>query len=182
MSWGEEDLKRKGFIKNPDGSWTKEDRQPLVKAKEKPVIPKDLSHCLFIPGHVPSSKNGRRNFQPKDKNGNPLMKENGKMKTISLKSVAVVKYISESQRYWERYFQIWQQMIKDLPLPLHVKFHFARKTKANFDWINPTQTVQDIMVKFGYIQDDNTKCLKPSFGEEWVDKDKPGVYIEVIKD
>lgn len=182
MSWNEDDLIRKGFVKNPDGTWCKPERQPLAKPKEESPAPKDLSHCLFIPGHVPSSKNGRRNFQPKDKNGNPLLKENGKMKTISIKSVAVVKYISESQRYWEMYYKIWQQMINGLPMPLHIKLHYARKTKADFDWINPTQTVQDIMVKFGYIPDDNTKYLKPSFGEAWVDKDKPGVYIEVIKD
>ena len=56
MSWNEDDLIRKGFVKNPDGTWCKPERQPLAKPKEVSPAPKDLSHCLFIPGHVPSSK------------------------------------------------------------------------------------------------------------------------------
>jgi hypothetical protein len=103
------------------------------------------------------------------------------MKTISLKSEAVVKYISESQIHWERGHKVWHKMIENEQTPLQIRFHFVRKTAAEFDWINPAQTVQDIMVKFGYLKDDSTKYIKPHFGEEWVEKESPGVYIEVMR-
>lgn len=186
MGWDEKDLIAKGFVKNGDGTWSKGERHPLVetkaKIKSKPTIERpDLSHCLFIPGHVPSSKNSRRNFQPKDSEGRPILTEKGKIKSVSLKSEAVVKYISESLPYWERNYSVWKKMIAGQGLPLHIRFHFARKTANEFDWINPAQTIQDIMVKVGYLKDDSTKYINPSFGYEWVDQERPGVYIEVVR-
>lgn len=178
--WNIQHLIDKGFCADEHGNFSKV-RSGEPQKKEKVSKPNaDFSSMIFIPGHVPSSKNSRRNFQPKGKDGKPIYKENGKMKTVSLKSEAVVKYQSQSQIYWEENFALFMKKISGLARPLHIRFHFVRKTAQRYDWINPTQTIQDIMVKFGYIEDDDTTNLKPFFGHTWVDKDNPGVYIEVL--
>jgi hypothetical protein len=65
--------------------------------------------------------------------------------------------------------------------PVDIEFSFVRSTAHDFDWINPAQTVQDMMVEYGWIPDDSVTYLRPSFGKQWVDKKNPGVYIKLLK-
>ena len=44
-----------------------------------------------------------------------------------------------------------------------------------FDYINPAQTVQDLMVKNEWIEDDNANYIIPRFEEFTYDKENPGV-------
>ena len=55
------------------------------------------------------------------------------------------------------------------------------KTKRKFDYINAAQIVQDLMVKHGWIDDDNCTEMKPYFGNYVHQKDNPGVFIKVLK-
>lgn len=76
-------------------------------------------------------------------------------------------------------------MVKDKELPLRIGFHFVRKTKHKFDQINPLQTIQDEMVRYGWIEDDNITILIPEpllvDGTYFTyDPDTPGVYIKVL--
>lgn len=73
-------------------------------------------------------------------------------------------------------------MIKDLDSkkPYKIAFKFVRKSRHKFDYLNPAQTVQDQMVKYGWISDDNADEMIPIFLEYEYNKDKPGVYISVI--
>jgi hypothetical protein len=57
----------------------------------------------------------------------------------------------------------------------------VRKSKHKFDYINPAQTIQDQMVKFGWITDDNAEEIIPIFLEFSYNKDNPVVYINVLK-
>jgi hypothetical protein len=66
-----------------------------------------------------------------------------------------------------------------MPKPLAVHFQFVRATKHQFDYINPAQTVQDLMVKFGWIDDDNADEVVPVFEPYTFDKTNCGVWIWV---
>ncbi len=120
---------------------------------------------IFIPGNVASSKNGRRNFRGR-----------------SLPSVACAKYYKESKKYWEdkENKKKFLAMAKGKEFPLYVEFTFVRSSKRRFDFINPCQTVQDLMVKAGWLEDDNANFIIPVFKPHSYDKEKPGVYITVL--
>ncbi len=123
----------------------------------------------FIPGHVPSSKNSRIfNFNRKR----------------SFTSKAVTTYIKNSKLYWEK-FQV--DFIKKLPkdYPVHIGFHFVRKSRHKYDFVNPLQTVQDLMVKYEWLTDDNMDILVPHPLEKegtysTLDSKNPGVFIQIL--
>jgi hypothetical protein len=57
---------------------------------------------------------------------------------------------------------------------------FIRNSRHKFDYINPAQTVQDDMVNYGWIDDDNADVIIPVFIEYVYDKNNPGVMIELL--
>ena len=66
-------------------------------------------------------------------------------------------------------------------LPVTIAFTFIRGTRHKFDYINPAQTIQDDMVKHGWIEDDDMHHIIPVFPEYRYDKTNPGVFIEILK-
>ena len=118
---------------------------------------------IFIPGNVPSSKNSK------------LL--TGK---LLINSKTVMNYIRESKEDWVKNKDSFLEMIKDKEMPYKISFKFLRKTRRKFDYINPCQTAQDLMVKYGYIQDDNCDCIIPSFEVYEHNKENPGVIIKVL--
>ena len=118
----------------------------------------------FIPGNVPSSKNGRR--------------WTGK---YFISSKTVMKYRKDTKSFYQQYASQFQKELKKHKLPVKIAFTFIRGTKHKFDYINPAQTVQDDMVTHGWIEDDNMVNLIPVFKPYKYDKDKPGVLIEILK-
>ena len=119
----------------------------------------------FIPGNVPSSKNGRR--------------WTGK---YFIASKTVMKYRKDTNSYYDKFSKAFKKEFDKHKLPVKVAFTFIRGTKHKFDYINPAQTVQDDMVKHGWIEDDNMNYIIPVFKEYKYDKENPGVIIEIIKD
>mgnify|MGYP003154210750 CR=1 FL=1 len=73
-----------------------------------------------------------------------------------------------------------QYMIKEKEAPYKISFKFHRSTRRKFDYINPAQTVQDLMVKYNWIEDDNCNYIIPYFEEYEYNKEKPGVTIKVL--
>lgn len=118
----------------------------------------------FIPGNVPSSKNGRR--------------WTGK---YFIASKTVVNYRKDTKQYYQKYAQEFKDELAKHKLPVKVGFTFVRGTRHKFDYINPAQTVQDDMVSYGWIEDDNADNIIPVFYDYQYDKQNPGVYIEIIK-
>lgn len=116
---------------------------------------------IFIPHNTPSSKNSRvwtgRYF-------------------IESKSCKIWKELTKKD---------WEDNTKEFfknSKPRVIGFHFVRKSKHKFDFINPMQTVQDEMKKFGWIEDDNMDELIPipvPVKGNWYtyDKNNPGVFI-----
>lgn len=122
-----------------------------------------MSKKFFIPGNVPSSKNGRR--------------WTGK---YFIASKTVTKYRKQTAKYYEDLAEDFRKELAKHKLPVHVKFTFTRGTRHKFDYINPAQTVQDDMVKHNWIDDDNADNIIPVFGEYKYDKKNPGVIIEIL--
>jgi len=127
---------------------------------------------IFIPYNVPSSKNSRV--------------WTGK---FLVKSKACRKYEKLSKPYYQEYAEQFYQVVKDLTekdkSPVEIGFHFVRGTKHKYDWVNPVQTVQDIMVDHGWLDDDNINIMVPkpfkingAFSS--YDKENPGVYIKIL--
>ena len=118
---------------------------------------------IFIPGNVPSSKNSKQ--------------WTGKM---LINSKATRRYIAETKGEYMKNKMKFRKMLKGKKKPYKVYFQFIRGTRHRFDYINPCQTVQDLMVQYDYIQDDNCDCILPVFGEYLYNKEKSGVLIEVL--
>ena len=123
---------------------------------------------IFIPGNVPSSKNGRR--------------WTGRYFIVSKQTQ---RYYKNSKKYWIEYKKEIKKLLKGKDsqnkAPYRITFKFVRKSRHKFDYINPAQTIQDQMVKFGWITDDNADEMIPIFLKFEYNKDKPGVYINVLK-
>ena len=123
---------------------------------------------IFIPGNVPSSKNGRR--------------WTGRYFIVSKQTQ---RYYKNSKKYWIEHKKEFKKLLKGKDsqnkAPYRITFKFIRKSRHKFDYINPAQTIQDQMVKFGWITDDNAEEIIPIFLEFEYDKDNPGVYINVLK-
>lgn len=117
---------------------------------------------FFIPGNVPSSKNGRR--------------WTGK---YFIASKTVVNYRKNAKAYYMQYAAAFKAELAKHQLPVEIGFTFIRGTKHKFDYINPAQTVQDDMVTYGWIEDDNADNIKPVFIDYKYDKNNPGVIIEI---
>jgi len=117
---------------------------------------------IFIPGNVPSSKNSKQ--------------WTGKL-LISSKTTR--NYIKQSWPFWIENAEKFKAAASKLSKPLSISFLFVRKSKHKFDYINPCQTVQDIMVKAGWLADDHADLLIPYFEKYLYDKDNPGVYITI---
>jgi hypothetical protein len=117
----------------------------------------------FIPGNVPSSKNGRR--------------WTGK---YFISSKTVMKYRKDTKCFYQQYASQFQKELQKHKLPVQITFTFIRGTKHKFDYLNPAQTVQDDMVTHGWIEDDNMEFIIPVFKPYKYDKQNPGVEIEIL--
>jgi len=119
-----------------------------------------MRNKIFIPGNVPSSKNGKR------WTGRRL-----------IHSKVTVNYIKNTKDEFLKNKSKFKRMVKNLEKPYRIKFLFVRGTRHKFDYVNPLQTIQDLMVTHGWIDDDNCSEMLPVFLEYKYDKENPGVYI-----
>ena len=118
----------------------------------------------FIPGNVPSSKNGRR--------------WTGR---YFVSSKATTKYRKDTAIYFEKFRKGFRKQLAKLELPVKISFKFIRGSRHKFDYINPAQTTQDDMVKHHWIDDDDCENIIPVFEPYEYDKENPGVEIKLLK-
>jgi hypothetical protein len=118
---------------------------------------------IFIAGNVPSSKNSKR--------------WTGKM---LINSKTVMKYIKDTNQQYIDNREVFKEMVAGKKFPVTISFTFIRGSKHKFDYINPAQTVQDLMVKNKWIEDDNCEFMIPQFEPYSYDKLNPGVIIKII--
>jgi Holliday junction resolvase RusA-like endonuclease len=125
-----------------------------------------MGYSFFIPGNVPSSKNSKRIVR----HGN---------KTLIIHSKITMDYIKRSENAWIISGQFFRNTAFNFKRPLRIEFEFIRDSRRKFDYINPAQTVQDLMVKYGWIDDDNCDEIIPIFLPYKYDKKNPGVNIYI---
>lgn len=118
---------------------------------------------IFISGNVPSSKNSNQ--------------WTGK---FLIKSKVTQRYIKSTKRDYEVLKGDFLKMFKDEETPFKVGLYFIRDTHRRFDYINACQIVADLMVKNGWLVDDNADYFVPVFLGYKVDKENPGVVISKL--
>lgn len=123
---------------------------------------------IFISGNVPSSKNSKQ--------------WTGRM---LIKSKATRTYEAATEQVWIDKREEFLRRLELKKAPIKIGFYFVRGSRHKYDWVNPVQTIQDLMVKHGWIEDDNTTIMVPTpFRIKGVfdhyDKENPGVYIKVL--
>jgi len=192
-SFTEQNLLQKGFIKQPDGSYSvsriasiqnKLDKAEVIIAKE--IIKSTTNFTAvpptswFIKGNVPSKKNARQNFV---KNG----------RQISIPSKLHAAYVKSTAMQYEVFGREFRAAVEHYKViyPLYVEFHFVRGSKHSFDYCNAIQTAEDIMkdqvsrttgaiTKKGWIPDDSADYLIPVIKPYDYDKNNPGVHIKLL--
>lgn len=147
---------------------------------------------IFIPGNVPSSKNSKVAA---------TVGKGDNAKTVLLHSKTVKKYLSSLgiQRlsakagiteYVTRpnLFKYYIGSFFDsVDYPCVLGFNFVRDSMRKFDIINAMQIIQDLIVAHGFLVDDDAGHLVPlpmmiNGSYYSICKDRPGVYLEIIKE
>jgi hypothetical protein len=121
-----------------------------------------MSIEIFIPGNVPSSKNGRV--------------WTGK---YFVASKATQKYWRASKQDWIDNREAFVNAVQDMPKPYKIRFKFIRNSVRLFDYVNPLQTILDLMVEHKWLEDDNADVIIPKFMPYEIDYLQPGVIITV---
>ncbi|MBR8701664.1 MULTISPECIES: hypothetical protein [unclassified Fusobacterium] len=120
---------------------------------------------IFISGNVPSSKNSKQ--------------WTGK---CLINSKTVQKYL----KLYAYQFQLprnrneFKHKLEGKEKPYKIGFYFVRDSKRRFDYINVCQLPCDLMTEYQWIDDDNANEIIPVFLGYEVDKNNPGVRIEVL--
>lgn len=138
-----------------------------------------LNRRIFIPGEVRSSKNSKQVFM-KNKND-----KNGNLKKIPsvTNSEATKKYKSDTCWHYKLFASSFRNLLKDRHTPYIIEFQFVRGKHDKWDFANMVQLPQDMMVEWGWLEDDNVRVMLPVPNIEnpfLIDPKRPGVWIKVI--
>lgn len=128
-----------------------------------------LFRC-FIPGNVPSLKNGKRIFQ---------IGKKGDRRPMLVPHRRVEQYKKDTGLDFAANAHGFKLAARRLPRPLRIEFRFVRGSRHRFDYSNALDTVQDLMVWHGWIPDDNADELIPVIKPYSYDKACPGVEISL---
>lgn len=122
---------------------------------------------FFIPGNVPGSKNGKT--------------WTGK---FLINSKTTTKYLKESKPFYQKHHKELKECFKDNK-PKILLLHLVRDSKRKWDFDNCCNTICDIFVKEGIVEDDNVNYLMPAplpiHNKLWdYNKNNPGVFIIIV--
>ena len=125
-------------------------------------------NSIFIPSNVASSKNSKNIFKNK---------HTGKMFISS--SDLTKEYILRTELHWVLNRPKFLKLISGMDKPLHIEFQFVRASKRRFDFVNLLQLPLDCMVKYEWIDDDDTTNIVPVINPKVLySKDSPGLFIK----
>jgi hypothetical protein len=145
-----------------------------------------IQRGIFLPGEVPSSKNSKEIgflYMAKGAKSTIFHLKNGTYRPVRLNlnsSKATKRYIKEHSIDYIANKVKFQKLLVGKEKPYRICFKFSRKTKRKFDYINAAQIVQDMMVKHGWIEDDDCVNVRPYFLEYEVNKENPGVLVSIF--
>lgn len=114
---------------------------------------------------------------------NPRTKKNAQQIMINRKTGK--PFVSQNEKYRE-YERDSGWFLKKLPEPIsepvNVKCIFYRPNKQRVDLTNLLEAIDDILVKYGILADDNFTILAGHDGSRvLIDKDNPRTEIEITK-
>ena len=143
----------------------------------------EVKNSIFIPGEVYSSKNSHTIHMRKPKYGESSKWSYGGVRMIPFisSSKSVTEYKKQKLAVYRQHTERFIELTDGLPFPLKIEFIFHRRTEGIFDYTNMSQLVQDMMVKSGWIENDDSRHLIPVFKTWKLDRNNPGVWIVVIK-
>lgn len=95
-------------------------------------------------------------------------------------SKATRKWVLSTEKDFKDQKDLFLKELSKHSAPYRIEFKFVRGSKHKFDYINPAQTIQDAMVKHGWIEDDNCTVMIPFFAEYEYDKENPRVEIKIL--
>lgn len=129
---------------------------------------------FFIPSNVPSSKNGKI-----------------KTRWGLICSKATRDWVEAVEPFFIQYKKDFLKALEGKEKPYRIGFRFVRGSRHAFDYVNPLQTVQDMMTGGfkknkdqdttyrQWLEDDNADVLIPVFEPYSYDKNNAGVEIIV---
>jgi hypothetical protein len=171
-----EDLRKMGLVQQSNGRFAKVKKEVKKPVKEIAKL-NDYKGHIWIPSNVPSLKNSKQIFRKKNKKGIAV--------PFIASSAGALKYKEDAASYYQKYASVFLSIVKDMDPPYYVQFVFVRSSKRKFDFNNANHMVTDMMVKHGWIEDDDTTILLPvpkfTAPANYVNPKKPGVWITVKK-
>ena len=131
-----------------------------------------ISDWIHIPANVPSLKNGKviAHLRPKGKKPIPRLVPSKRHR----------EYKKGSFILWKAARHKFHKQVKGLNKPYYVAMFFVRDSRRLFDFTNACDTVQDLMVEAGWVDDDNVEQMIPYFAGYRVNKETQGVYIKAL--
>ena len=139
-----------------------------------------MSRWIYIPGNVPSLKNGKDIIQIAIKGARPCpVCKKRKSRPMLTASKTHKAYTKSTSYLWKAQAAAFRGIAAKHEGRLSVCLYFVRDSRRIWDFTNATDTVQDLMVEHGWIEDDNVKFMAPFFSGYHVDKAEAGVYITV---
>lgn len=201
------------FTKNTDGTYTKKSagqprelakkfsinkpledkKQPFFKGKNIREVYEEANKkgYIYIPGNVPSLKNGKQIFTNKTTG-----------KSFISSSDLCKEYIKNTKIHWINNRSRFLEMIKDKPLPITLSLFFIRDKHKSFDYGNISQIVLDCITgnayyprirdkekkklndlqraSFAWIKDDDADHIIPDYSAGYgYDEKLAGVIIKV---
>lgn len=158
------------------GSGTKARKESMSMLHKFAVDRVSASNGIFIRGNVASSKNSKTmGFYYEGKGANK------KRVPTLVDSPATKNYRKETAAEYRKYKDRFFQMTEGKEFPLMVRLTFIRDSLRAFDLINACQIFQDLIVEYGWIEDDNSEFLVPVFNPTvYYSKDMAGILIEII--
>ena len=117
--------------------------------------------------------------------GNPISKKNSSRIMINQKTGKHFIYPSKQYKEFEQ-MAGWAFSGKDTELkidyPVNVACHYYMKTRRKVDLVNLLEATNDVLVKYGILEDDNCKIVVSHDGSRiFYDKENPRTEIIISK-
>jgi hypothetical protein len=137
---------------------------------------------IFIPGNVPSLKNGKPNGIYHSK---PVTKY---LRSLNIQTYSASKGIVKGYKDPNRpdlFIEYIGDYFKNIKYPLLLGMHFVRNSHRVADFQNLVHIVADLLVAHHYIKDDNMHYFFPvpfKINGRWfsINKDNPGVWLKLL--
>ena len=141
---------------------------------------------IFVPFNTPSLKNSKVKTSKgifHSKTVKKYLQALG-VKEYNVREGTYENYKTRPNLFLKTVEPIRSIVVKKEP-PLILGFHFYRKTRHKFDFVNAVQIICDLLTAHGIIEDDNMDYLVPvpfKIDGRWYHhkKDNPGCWLKIM--